>query len=80
MINTVTNTFSMGFLNALLKILAALIGLPLSLGGLIGFFYGLFMIFAENENSETGGIIVIISILSLSLGTIMGKFSRGDYD
>lgn len=68
----------MEFFRVMFKIVGALIGLPLTLGGLIGFFYGIFMIIQGNTG---GGILIVIgSIIALTIGTILGKFARGDYD
>ncbi|MGB8951186.1 MAG: hypothetical protein WCC06_00770 [Candidatus Aminicenantales bacterium] len=69
----------MEFFRVLLKIMAGLIGLPLTLGGFGGFWYGIYMIFVKHNIG--GGIFVVIgSILALTIGTIFGKFARGDYD
>ncbi len=69
----------MGFFSILFKIVASLIGLPLTLGGFFGFWYGLFVIFAE-QNIAGGIAIAFGSIIALTIGTILGKFARGDYD
>jgi hypothetical protein len=68
-----------GFFRVIAKILAALIGLPLTLGGFGGFWYGIYVIFG-NHDVGTGIIITIGSILALAIGTVLGKYSRGDYD
>ncbi|HUU41491.1 MAG TPA: hypothetical protein VMW42_11170 [Desulfatiglandales bacterium] len=69
----------MEFFRALFKVLAAIIGLPLTLGGFGGFWYGIYMIFGAHNTG--GGILIVVgSILSLTIGTIFGKFARGDYD
>ena len=69
----------MGFFSVLFKTVAALVGLPLTLGGFVGFFYGIYMIFGEQN--IVGGIMVMLgSILALTFGTILGNFARGDYD
>lgn len=63
----------------LFKILAALVGLPLTLGGFFGFWYGLFLVFARHETG--GGLAVAVgSLLALALGTALGRFARGDFD
>lgn len=67
------------FFRVLLKVVAALVGLPLTLGGFGGFWYGLYVIFAE-QNLPGGILIVVGSIVGLTIGTILGKFARGDYD
>ncbi len=69
----------MEFFRVLFKIVAALIGLPLTLGGFGGFCYGIYMIFAK-QNIGGGIGVVVGSILALTIGTILGKFARGDYD
>ena len=69
----------MGFFGVLFKVVAALVGLPLTLGGFGGFWYGIYMIFGE-QNTGGGILIVVGSILALTFGTILGKFARGDYD
>lgn len=63
----------------LFKTIAALIGLPLTLGGFIGFWYGVYVALAE-QNVEAGIGISLISIVALTAGTLLGKFARGDYD
>ena len=68
----------MEFFRVLFKILASLIGLPLTLGGFFGFWYGIYVIFGEQDG--TGIVIVVVSIIALTVGTIFGKFARGDYD
>ena len=69
----------MGFIRVLLKVTAALVGLPLTLGGFFGFWYGIYMIFWGQDPG--GGILVVVgSILAITIGTILGKFARGDYD
>jgi hypothetical protein len=72
----------MEFFRVLFKLLATLIGLPLTLGGLGGFWYGIYMIFGvHNAERQIGGILVVVgSILALTIGTMLGKFARGDYD
>jgi len=62
----------------LLKIIAALVGLPLTLGGFGGFWYGLYLIFGEQKIE--GILVVIGSILALFVGTLLGLFARGDFD
>ena len=69
----------MGFSKVLSKVLAALIGLPLTLGGFGGFWYGIYMIFGE-QNSGGGILAVVGSILALTIGTILGEFAAGKYD
>jgi hypothetical protein len=69
----------MEFFRVLVKTVAALIGLPLTLGGFGGFWYGIYMIFAEQNTGEGIGFVAG-SILALTIGTILGKFARGDYD
>ncbi len=69
----------MEFFRVLFKIVSALIGLPLTLGGFGGFWYGIYMIFGE-QNTGGGILIAAGSILALTIGTILGKFARGDYD
>jgi hypothetical protein len=69
----------MGFLNVLFKIGAVLLGLPLTLGGFFGFWYGIYVIFLEQEISM-GIMISLGCALALTLGTILGKYARGDYD
>jgi len=68
----------MEFFRIIFKILAALIGLPLTLGGFFGFFYGIFQIL--NKNTGEGILLAIASVFALTIGTLLGKFSRGDYD
>ncbi len=66
-------------LRFLLKIVATLVGLPLSLGGFFGFWYGIYLIFAGGEPG--GGIAIsVVAVIALALGTALGKFARGDYD
>lgn len=69
----------MEFFRVLFKIIAALIGLPLTLGGFGGFWYGIYMIFGQ-QNIAEGILVVVGSIVALTIGTILGKFARGDYD
>jgi|GEM_PF-1783671 len=66
----------MEFFRVLFKILAVLLGLPLTLGGFVGFWWGVYKIIG-GQNVGVG--IVIGSILALTIGTILGKFARGDY-
>ncbi len=37
------------------------------------------MIFAE-QDSGRGIVIIVGSIIAMTVGTIFGKFARGDYD
>ena len=69
----------MEFFRVLFKIIATLIGLPLTLGGFGGFWYGIYMIFGQ-QNIAEGILVVVGSIVALTIGTILGKFARGDYD
>jgi hypothetical protein len=69
----------MGFFRVLFKIVSALIGLPLTLGGFGGFWYGIYLIFGE-QNTGGGILVAVGSILALTIGAILGKFARGDYD
>ncbi|WP_440954841.1 hypothetical protein ACSAZK_14830 [Methanosarcina sp. Mfa9] len=69
----------MEFFDVLLKTVASLVGLPLFLGGFFGFWFGIYVIFGE-QNIVEGILIVVGSILALTIGTILGKFARGDYD
>jgi hypothetical protein len=69
----------MGFFRELSKIGAALIGLPLTLGGVGGFVYGVYLLLAR-RNSGSGILLIIASIVALTIGTILGKYARGDYD
>lgn len=62
---------------SLLHTTAALIGMPLTLVGFFGFFAGGFMILTGNDE---GVGIIVGSILALTVGTVLGKFARGDYD
>jgi hypothetical protein len=68
----------MGCLRGLFKIVAALVGLTLTLGGVGGFCFGIYMILKGN----IGGAIMLIvgSVLALTFGTMLGNFARGDYD
>ena len=65
-------------IRGLCKALAALLGLPLSLCGFFGFWWGLYR--CAQGAFETGIALSLASIASLALGTALGKFSRGDYD
>lgn len=67
----------MEFFSVLFKTVAGLVGLPLTLGGFFGFWYGIYMIFVD---TGVGIIVIVGSILALTIGTILGKFARGDYD
>ncbi|WP_320044584.1 hypothetical protein [uncultured Desulfobacter sp.] len=69
----------MEFFRVVFKTLAALLGLPLTLGGFVGFWYGIYTIFAKHI-VETGIALAIGSVIALSVGTILGKYSRGDFD
>ncbi len=69
----------MGFFNVLFKIGAVLLGLPLTLGGFFGFWYGIYIVFFE-EDIFTGIIISVGCAIALTLGTVLGKYARGDYD
>ena len=69
----------MEFFSVLFKTVAALVGLPLTLGGFFGFWYGIIIIFGE-QNIGDGIMVMVGSILALTIGTILGKFARGDYD
>ncbi len=67
----------MGFLEALFRTIAALVGLPLTLGGFGGFWYGIYMVFGDKNVS--GGILVVVgSAVSLLLGTILGNYAAGE--
>jgi len=68
-----------GFFRVLFKTAAALIGLPLTLGGFGGFWYGIYIIFGD-QNTGGGIMLMAGSILALTIGTILGKFAAGDYD
>ena len=63
----------------LLKTVAVLVGLPLSLGGFFGFFFALYIAFGEDKIGEGLGLAVL-AIIALAVGTKLGKFARGDYD
>lgn len=63
----------------LFKTVAALVGLPLTLGGFIGFWYGVYVALAE-RSIGTGVGISLISIVALTAGTLLGAYARGDYD
>ncbi len=69
----------MEFFRVVFKIMAALVGLPLTLGGFGGFWYGIYMVLGE-QNIGGGIFVAVISIVSLTIGTLLGKFARGDYD
>ena len=69
----------MEFFRVLFKIVATLVGLPLTLGGFAGFWYGIYMVFGD-QNIGGGILVVVASVLSMTIGTILGKFARGDYD
>lgn len=69
----------MEFFEILLRTVAGLVGLSLILGGFAGFWYGIYMIIVE-LNTADGVLIAFGSILALTIGTILGKFARGDYD
>lgn len=69
----------MGFFRGLAKVPATLIGLALTLAGVGGFFYGLFLIFGD-KNTGQGVLIMVGAIIALAIGTVLGKFARGDYD
>jgi hypothetical protein len=69
----------MEFFRVLFKIVATVVGLPLTLGGFIGFWVGIWVIFVENDLG-TGILTSAGSIVALTIGTILGKFARGDYD
>jgi drug/metabolite transporter (DMT)-like permease len=74
----------MGFFRELLKIVAALVGLPLTLAGLLGALFGFVIVFlaisGEEEDFAMGVVLLLGGIVSLTIGTILGKFARGDYD
>jgi drug/metabolite transporter (DMT)-like permease len=73
----------MEFFHELLKIVAALVGLPLTLAGLLGAFVGFGMVLMAIFGGEVdfaGVVLLLGGIVSLTLGTILGKFARGDYD
>jgi hypothetical protein len=69
----------MGFFTVLFKIVAVLLGLPLTLGGFFGFWYGLYVIILE-QNYSMGIMTTIGCVVALTLGTILGKYARGDYN
>ena len=67
----------MGFIRDIFKIVAGLVGMLLTLVGVIGFFAGVFMVLAAEEAGVpilVGGIVIFI------VATFLGYFSRGDYD
>jgi len=68
----------MEFFRVLYKVLVALIGLPLTLAESGGFWYGIYMILG-GQSRDKGVIVVICLIVALTVGTILGKFARGDY-
>ena len=75
----------MGCLYTLLKVAAGLIGMVLILGGVGGFFYGVFLILAalfgdSPENLPRGIAFAIGGIVVSTIATFMGKFARGDYE
>lgn len=69
----------MKLLRMVAKTVAALVGLPLTLAGFGGFWYGFYMAFGEQNIA--GGIFVSVgSVFALTIGTILGKFAAGEYD
>lgn len=69
----------MGFLNFILKFFAVIIGLPLTIGGFIGFWVGLYQIFSK-ETLMTGIIVIVASIIAFILGTYLGNYAKGEFD
>ena len=74
----------MGFFYELLKVVAGLVGLVLFLAGLFGTFVGFVMvlqtIFGDEADFAFGMALLVSGIVGLTIGTILGKFARGDYD
>lgn len=69
----------MGFIVELLKTIATFVGFLLSVGGFFGFFGEIFLILSEDHLSD-GIILTVVSVLAFTIGTILGKYARGDYD
>ncbi len=67
------------FFRVLFKTAADLIGWLLCLGGLGVFFYGIFMILAT-QDAGAGFLMVGGAIVVITIGTILRKTARGDYD
>lgn len=67
------------FLRSLLKVAAALIGLPLTLVGFVGFWVGVYMALSEDDPSQ-GVSIVAASAVAFVVATYFGKFARGVFD
>ncbi len=69
----------MGCIYELLKVPVGLVGLGLTLGGLGSLVYGGFLV-VEGENVPLGAALLVGGTVALAVGTVLGKFARGDYD
>lgn len=68
----------MGFVRGIAKFAASLIGLAMTLAGVVGVFWGIYTIIKGKIG--TGIALLVSSILVVTVATFMGKFARGDYD
>ena len=69
----------MFLIRAILKILATLAGLPLTLGGFFGFWVGIYLAFSDDDPWR-GVALCTAAVIALAVGTVFGKYARGDYD
>ncbi len=69
----------MGCIYELIKVPVGLVGLALTLGGIGGLFLGAILII-DGEDVALGAASLVGSTMALAIGTVLGKFARGDYD
>ena len=70
----------MGGLVGFLKLVAGIVSMVIMLASVLSILYGLFLLIAEDHEYLTGAILIVGGIMAGFIATIMGKFSKGDYE